>query len=676
MQTSGAFEYPIKQLSLLGRKTPLVVVLITPSLVTLFEDGNSFIPNLLRRVFPAAEVGRVIDVLAAVVDRIPSIAGHVLVDQDSDGPEQEQTMGSEGVSIMIRGSESTAPDLWHPRNETTPEPETMSIQQRCALSFRFLPPGRSLSRAPNKSRRPRSSTSYDLELPLANTLFQNGRTSTLEAQRWVVTKFLNSTPEFLRTEQSTLPGQTLHIDDGESHVINMDIPLIPLTAPRIVANSLGNILRRFRKDDAPENTVPASEELEKVVSSVAGTKSQSPGRLEVWALVTPREYWISRPRKDSLLATKLENGARLHKVLSGGGGWGNKQGLLSLDPDSTFTKISSKSQHSFGNGYDLETEERETLGEVVRPGDVVQFFRQITSTTARLVEVKSTECLKVSTVVSTMLGCLPSTIDTMRHSAIEETDVTGQARYLFAHNHFGAMSEQGLSLSIETHGDEGSTSVGSQLLGHVVQTKLPPYSLFSSIRPLYPPAFLNPVRHQIGKGLAAARTAPDAQIPVEQPKHVVAGTSPAGTHDARYGALVRATRQLKYAQKRRQDPKASSSRTEDDLLIQGDSAMLELSPAGTTLSQEGSSTILEPETSAKVAVVMSEPTSYFEEPQANPQRQDVRIRKVFAQSDKHLTGGGIQARSAGAKSNEDIALPLSQQTMNMVSRLNAWDRRS
>jgi hypothetical protein len=75
----------------------------------------------------------------------------------------------------------------------------------------------------------------------------------------------------------------------------------------------------------------------------------------------------------SLLRRALLEGAHMHRVTSGGGGWGQKQGLLSLDPSFDFSKYEDTGSlgamlRGLGSGRPANSRN------AVSPGDFVQFF--------------------------------------------------------------------------------------------------------------------------------------------------------------------------------------------------------------------------------------------------------------------------------------------------------------
>ena len=136
--------------------------------------------------------------------------------------------------------------------------------------------------------------------------------------------------------------------------VDAHLPLKQLTFPRRIEAGMGNIL----KQTSSETNTPqgASGELEKAVLdyiSSPSTPSLSE-KLSIFARLTPHS-----PTAHENLFTAP--GARIHRVLSGGGGWGNKAGLLSLDPQSETQAQGFSNDFESGEG-------------VVKVGEYVQFF--------------------------------------------------------------------------------------------------------------------------------------------------------------------------------------------------------------------------------------------------------------------------------------------------------------
>ncbi|KAL2122912.1 hypothetical protein VTJ04DRAFT_3367 [Mycothermus thermophilus] len=157
------------------------------------------------------------------------------------------------------------------------------------------------------------------------------------------------------------------------------IPLLPLTPAHRIHRSAGNIISQLWPRNAA-GPMPASEELEKLIPRLRELRLDATGDEEtyyaggglgVWALTIPPSQavagsvggpvgelpvldikeaaaavaeWGRYQLLERELAEKVRGrlkelvarGCRLHRVVSGGGGWGAKRGLLSLDPETKF----------------------------------------------------------------------------------------------------------------------------------------------------------------------------------------------------------------------------------------------------------------------------------------------------------------------------------------------------
>ncbi|KAK5990348.1 hypothetical protein PT974_08615 [Cladobotryum mycophilum] len=146
-------------------------------------------------------------------------------------------------------------------------------------------------------------------------------------------------------------------------------PLVPLTSPRAVTESFGNIIRGIEVEG---KSIPASTELEEAVNALHKHSISSgimSGPVGVWAVVTPYESessdlaeWLENGPDPIVAGQDVEDvkdltratathlrtlyglGGRFYKILSGGGGWGAKKGLLSLDPQQTHFALSEEEQ--------------------------------------------------------------------------------------------------------------------------------------------------------------------------------------------------------------------------------------------------------------------------------------------------------------------------------------------
>lgn len=298
------------------------------------------------------------------------------------------------------------------------------------------------------------------------------------AQRWVVTNTQSSEPGLRLTEENALLQQSLCLTD----VINdhthkngylLSVPLKSITPPRIVTAAMGNIIRTIQMGD---NNKPASTELEKAVARVSQTAKLLGKIAGIWALVTPRENRVSQPhvRPKLTLQYALDSGSRLHKVLSGGGGWGNKQGLLALDPDSEYSIEREAPQEHFGDGEDIEAEKVWALGEVVKPGDSVSFWAHISPVAGENSQPKGKPSKNAELVMprSVQFGTIPSTVDLMSGSDATDIEDTTAPLYTLVKHQFGMLSEHGMSMRISTIGPEDKSALGAEQVGVVTQTKI------------------------------------------------------------------------------------------------------------------------------------------------------------------------------------------------------------
>ena len=462
---------------LISEKVPLVVVLVTPSWIELINDASRFVPDLLFRMFGNPEKWPGFDVLIAVVDKIP----HPL-------EEDIGCKGSEGISVSTFESETATPDLWSPRDRPTDQ-RTMTIQQRCTLSFQFQPIQKRLQGTPPSESHP--VRKHLLQLPVANTLFHNGQTSTLFAERWAFSAGPKSSLGFVRTKKVSIPRQILRVPSmlGKSEARELHNRLKSITPSRIVAAATGNIIQKIYlgPDGVTDQTVPASSELESVVSQLINTRQSSAEKVEIWALVTPgkNERSHSRLRSEDIL-TLVEGGSRLHKVLSGGGGWGVKQGLLALDPDPDFSNYENEIQLDLENNDDTTSWKSQFFGEIVKPGDRVEFFTFRPPEKIRLPEGLPSHFAVTPAVY---LGTLPSSMDMIPDQPVGFDHHDFPAGFSFLRNHFGMLTEHGMTLKVETLSSNDSLQSVAGQVGSVVQTKLDvPFTCFVAKATLDQPA--------------------------------------------------------------------------------------------------------------------------------------------------------------------------------------------
>jgi hypothetical protein len=258
-------------------------------------------------------------------------------------------------------------------------------------------------------------------------------------------------------------------------------PLVPLTFPRTVDGHMGNILRQVVGEGG--ESMQASNELEHAVPAFFKARGELVQSTLAWALVIPKEltdlvanrtreaitqhatnevtdweplwnkYWSNDSIKGnsiqgpSIVDWALLHGARLHRVLSGGGGWGKKAGLLSLDPGPLPALDSTKSSDT-GAAFADEADFTSALRTVVNKGDSIQFF--VSPTASSDAKIKDLEALKQSQVLSAdsawdwEFGVVPSTIDSIPGGSWQHASVESDEVVVFRDT-FGALAEKGLT---------------------------------------------------------------------------------------------------------------------------------------------------------------------------------------------------------------------------------------
>lgn len=340
-----------------------------------------------------------------------------------------------------------------------------------------------------------------IRLPLANTIFQTGQRHTMYAATWEQ----NGASERLRmVKKAQLEELTVKLrrNKGVTQHSALSVPLIPLTAPRAVEPGMGNIIRCVYDSDG--KSLPASQELEKVVPEYFKARNEPPQPVSVWALVMPKDMvdavnrsinelfpsisasdaassaweklWSSNPPVwIDLVSQAIARGARLHRVLSGGGGWGKKAGLLSLEPlsDELITPLIE------GHGYE-PMELSSALQQVVNEGDSIQFFASPPAGIPGDMSDSKMSALhehvaQKSSPWTWELGTTPSTVDQYAPSSWQ-TEGTADLRVYPFFNVFGALTESDMVITRSVE------EAASKALDKVDATKVTvPFSRFCSV---------------------------------------------------------------------------------------------------------------------------------------------------------------------------------------------------
>ncbi|KAK4145486.1 uncharacterized protein C8A04DRAFT_10576 [Dichotomopilus funicola] len=369
------------------------VVLVSHSLAR-WVDDEEFLTGLVGSAGFARDKGRIVTVLAAAVHAIPA----------TDARQRKYACG-EGVSILRGSVHRMLADVF----PTTEEPGPTAAATGgggavVAADERFGVPALRFEVPPVVRLGQRMS----VHLPLANTLFATGKPVAIAAGRWTIDR---PGGNFKRIGKQILGEQGF-----------LTTRLIPLTPARPIARSFGNILSQVTVEGKPK---PASKELESVIPTLIEKRKASfevqkaklryraedqdhlDLKVDVWAMITPaadqpevgsvadvpvletldwkkgehsfeREAALAWEVSDAM-PSHLARGARLFKVLSGGGGWGDKQGLLSLDPNTSLSQTDDQSFESFiasfhSNTSTTSSSTPQNNNYALPPGSTVQFL--------------------------------------------------------------------------------------------------------------------------------------------------------------------------------------------------------------------------------------------------------------------------------------------------------------
>ncbi|KND95382.1 hypothetical protein TOPH_00377 [Tolypocladium ophioglossoides CBS 100239] len=299
------------------------VILATPNFIRQLEDSK-FVGRFAKLLSGSADIDQ-FRVLCAVVDQVAPALG--------------EPGALHGISILRGHLDDTLPELWLP----SPPKARDDADSVSALTFDLGGPW--------------------ITLPLTRTTFQNNKTSTLLSSRFDMRQ---ASPRLVQRIEKHSQRIMISLNQPPRSTADLGLwaPLSPITRSRVVTESFGNIVRGIQVDGKTE---PASTELEDAVNTMFKHRSApetTQGPMGVWAMITPQTDLAdleSAPDPTPILQGKpvsrdaievtaqyLEHsykfGGRLFQILSGGGGWGPKKGLLSIDPQRTHFTLSEEEE--------------------------------------------------------------------------------------------------------------------------------------------------------------------------------------------------------------------------------------------------------------------------------------------------------------------------------------------
>jgi len=432
---------------------------VTPSLATWLLDDHTFLTKAIRRLYSQAANRTTIHVLCAVVDRLPvGTAGKLGTSLEDECTRRvnEPPVGEQGYEGLTFATFPTAASL----ASTSP-----SSAEKGAIDF--VLPGETAEK---------DLYTDTWRLPLANTVFQTGTPTTMQLSRWS----LVNRDDFLGLEMKTNVShhgvQLTPLDRPAVQPLSaLSIPLLPLTLPRLVEGCMGNIITRIV--GRQREIVTASSELEKVVPEFFHARGEPPQPVTAWALVIPASLkeevlnrtksiihnhknepaeniprdeawkllWRSKPTSwDNTVPWALGKGARLHRVLSGGGGWGKKAGLLSLDPVPMSEEVPIRMEDAT-SAFDGPGHFSDALTPVVQDGDSIQFFISPTAD-SNVSGLSNLQSAHKHGTWGWELGTIPSTVDSIPGGSWQHTGPDTRTCQVFKHA-FGALAEGGMTLT-------------------------------------------------------------------------------------------------------------------------------------------------------------------------------------------------------------------------------------
>ncbi|KAF7593631.1 hypothetical protein BBP40_011149 [Aspergillus hancockii] len=241
---------------------------------------------------------------------------------------------------------------------------------------------------------------------------------------------------------------------------------------------MGNILRQLAKQPSgiSKDPMPASSELEKELPRYIEEHGIADRRVSVWALVESPSHSLQSEMDgpQNRPARIIQAGGTLHRVMSGGGGWGKKQGLLSLDYETSFLEPDSEDGLSAldtlfsPNGTSTAdtappsldkaiAEDLSSLSQVASAGDYVQFYVSVEPDHMQNDRPDSQEG-----EISYHFGVVFESEARMDHTVNSEQgkDLRGVPNY------FGALSEKAMTYSqphIPARLDEGTLESGTKV---------------------------------------------------------------------------------------------------------------------------------------------------------------------------------------------------------------------
>lgn len=467
----------------LPKKNPVVLLFVTPSQSRCLQQEfqKKVVEHLFERAASTTHLyGKQISILGVIVDRLPP-------QPRGSGPK----LGGSSYQVENGLAYAVLEDGNIEEGLVMNKRDRMSNQaSRLSGSIIFRAP---YPKGPSTLGNSQSNylTDCQVQVPLANTIFETGRHTTMLLSRWrfpIASDSPSSMPQFV--DERFLDHVFLNWPANRNawtcpEKAKLTVPLVPLTEPRRVQAAMGNIVRKL--EGPGKSTLLASQELEVSVAKYFKENDIPPQAIGVWALLIPQEYVniaskhsrstytatrrngtemksstsaitgsddMSKSRWADIVQELIANGARLHRVQSGGGGWGKKAGLLSLDPDTDF----GPEGYDFSRGKDTALPDHEighysqVLDSITLSDDYIQFFTANTRSLNTHLAGNEEPMSAGDNVTSICFGTSQSSADAPPDVS---SPVGGEHEILphAFHGRFGAFAEAGICLRMSTSND-------------------------------------------------------------------------------------------------------------------------------------------------------------------------------------------------------------------------------
>ncbi|KIW93390.1 uncharacterized protein Z519_05995 [Cladophialophora bantiana CBS 173.52] len=429
-----------------------LVLLVTPSLSCLLGP-EVFLRHILPLLYEGRASGRgkpietTIKCVSAVVDALP-VPPETHANRDGNPTKVSSTEGlALFMSSTIPGGRSV-----HALSGV----QGVDAENKSPATLQFCSAGGPASSAQALDQK---AVVRHVTLPVANTIFVNGQRTTLFQDVWKIKLGESEEPAINYVGRKNLESFQLNLYCPPDNFVNDgSAPLQSLTKPRKVVRSMGNVLRQIEVEGV---AVPASQELENAVSTYikSNPASTARGPLLVFALIRPpgtssleAEAKGNNGSQESNSLKPLWQGAQLFKVSGGGGGWGKRQGLLSLEGAVDFETSEAASSSLVFPDLDSDQNIVHELGSrgIVPRGSTVEFL--VCSADPASKDNSGASHLKPASSQSTNGGTtvvLGTATDPESQDCLQRDPSVADTGVIFLPDYFGMVSYGGAGLGVD-----------------------------------------------------------------------------------------------------------------------------------------------------------------------------------------------------------------------------------